>query len=108
MWSDDSNTAYESNLGPSCGREPEKRSGAWVKYRVNRGQEFVIGGYVPGNRLDSSIVGYYVGDKLMYAGKVKSGFVPRIRREVYETLKPMEIETCPFAILQRRNARSGD
>jgi ATP-dependent DNA ligase len=45
--------------------ESGKRSGAWVKYRVNRGQEFVIGGYVPGNPLDSTIVGYYEGDKLM-------------------------------------------
>src|SRR5689334_8643826 len=25
--------------------QPGKRSGAWIKYRVNRGQEFVIGGY---------------------------------------------------------------
>src|SRR5215831_83377 len=27
--------------------ESGKRSGAWLKYRINRGQEFVIGGYVP-------------------------------------------------------------
>jgi ATP-dependent DNA ligase len=30
--------------------EPGKRTGAWVKYRVNRGQEFVIGGYTPTHR----------------------------------------------------------
>ena len=28
--------------------QPGKRSGAWIKCRVNRGQEFVIGGYFPG------------------------------------------------------------
>ena len=28
--------------------QPGKRSGAWIKYRVNRGQEFVIGGYFTG------------------------------------------------------------
>ena len=27
--------------------EPGKRSGAWVKMRINKGQELVIGGYVP-------------------------------------------------------------
>src|SRR5947208_12825410 len=27
--------------------QPGKRTGAWIKYRVNRGQEFVIGGYFP-------------------------------------------------------------
>ena len=36
-----------------------KRSGAWLKYRINRGQEIVIGGYVSGNPIDSIIVGYY-------------------------------------------------
>src|SRR6266480_2636787 len=32
--------------------QPGKRSGAWIKYRVNRGQEFVIGGtrYFPQER----------------------------------------------------------
>jgi ATP-dependent DNA ligase len=33
--------------------ESGKRTGAWVKYRVNRGQEFVIGGYTPGNPFDA-------------------------------------------------------
>jgi ATP-dependent DNA ligase len=28
--------------------EPGKRSGAWIKHRVNLGQEFVIGGFTPG------------------------------------------------------------
>jgi len=46
--------------------ESGKRTGAWVKYRVNRGQEFVIGGYVPADPFDSLIVGYYEGDKLYY------------------------------------------
>jgi hypothetical protein len=34
--------------------EAGKRSGSWAKYRLNRGQELVIGGYVPGaHGLDS-------------------------------------------------------
>jgi ATP-dependent DNA ligase len=44
----------KDSLYESC-----KRTGAWVKYRVNRGQEFVIGGYTPGNPFDALIVGYY-------------------------------------------------
>jgi bifunctional non-homologous end joining protein LigD len=40
--------------------EPGKRSGAWIKFRVNRGQELAIGGYIPGSHgLDSIVVGYY-------------------------------------------------
>jgi ATP-dependent DNA ligase len=43
--------------------EPGKRSGAWIKYRLNLGQEFVIGGFTPGpHGLDAIIVGYYRGD----------------------------------------------
>jgi ATP-dependent DNA ligase len=39
---------------------------------VNRGQELVIGGYVPGSHgLDSFIVGYYKGDDLTYVARVR-------------------------------------
>ena len=83
-----------------------KRSGAWVKYKVNQAQEFVIGGYTPDNPLDALIVGYYEGEKLIFVSKVSNGFVPRLRREVWGKLKhlqtPVRSLTC-----QRKNARSG-
>ena len=41
--------------------EPGRRSDAWLKYKINKGQEFVIGGYTPGNPFDAVIVGYYDG-----------------------------------------------
>jgi bifunctional non-homologous end joining protein LigD len=38
------------------------RSGDWLKWRANRGQELVIGGYLPAsNSFDSLLVGYYKG-----------------------------------------------
>jgi DNA ligase D-like protein (predicted ligase) len=67
-----------------------KRSGSWLKYKVNKSQEFVIGGYTPGNPLDALIVGYYEGDKLMFASKVRNGFVPRLWREVWAKLKHLQ------------------
>jgi ATP-dependent DNA ligase len=42
------------------------------------------------------IVGYYEGEKLYYVGKVRNGFVPLVRREVYRKFKGLEIDTCPF------------
>jgi ATP-dependent DNA ligase len=43
--------------------ESGKRTGAWIKHRLNLGQEFVIGGFIPGpHGLDSIIVGYYRGE----------------------------------------------
>jgi len=53
--------------------ESGKRTRTWVKYKVNRGQEFVIGGYTPGNPFDALIVGYYEGQRLLYAAKVRDG-----------------------------------
>jgi bifunctional non-homologous end joining protein LigD len=82
--------------------ESGKGTGAWVKYKVNRGQEFVIGGYTPGNPFDALIVGYYEGDRLLYAAKVRNGFVPQVRREVASRFKGLEISTCPFANLPER------
>jgi ATP-dependent DNA ligase len=65
-------------------------------------QASVIGGYTPGNQLDALIVGYYEGDKLMFASKVRNGFVPRLRREVWSKLKALETATCPFANLPEK------
>ena len=82
--------------------EPGKRSGAWVKYKINQGQEFVIGGYTPGHPFDAVIVGYYRDGQLIYAAKVRNGFVPRIRREVAKRLNALETEVCPFANLPEK------
>jgi ATP-dependent DNA ligase len=63
---------------------------------------FVIGGYTPDNPLDALIVGYYEDDKLMFASKVRNGFVPRLRREVWGQLKHLQTDTCPFANLPEK------
>jgi bifunctional non-homologous end joining protein LigD len=73
--------------------EPGKCSEAWLKYRINRGQELVIGGYTPDNPFDALIVGYYQDGKLNYAAKVRNGFVPRVRREVFQAVKGLQIRT---------------
>src|SRR5207249_2918894 len=55
--------------------EPGERSGAWLKMRVNRGQEFVIGGYtIGGATFDALIFGYYEDGKLIYAARTRNGF----------------------------------
>ncbi len=82
--------------------EPGKRSGAWLKYKINQGQEFVIGGYTPGHPFDAVIVGYYHDTQLFYAAKVRNGFVPRVRREVARRMSALENEVCPFANLPEK------
>jgi bifunctional non-homologous end joining protein LigD len=67
---------FEGNVAKrkdSC-YEPGKRSGVWLKYKVNKAQEFVIGGYTPDNPLDALIVGYYEGDKVIFVSNVRKWF----------------------------------
>jgi ATP-dependent DNA ligase len=80
-----------------------ERSGDWVKWRANRGQEFVIGGYLPnGNVLDSILVGYYEGRYLMYAAGVRAGIPPEFRRALFAHFEQLRIPRCPFANLPDR------
>jgi bifunctional non-homologous end joining protein LigD len=90
--------------------EPGKRSGAWIKYRLNRGQELVIGGYIPRSHgLDSIIVGYYRGHELVYVARVRNGFVPASRRQVFGRLRSLEVPDCPFVNLpETHKGRWGD
>jgi bifunctional non-homologous end joining protein LigD len=82
--------------------QPGKRSRAWLKYKINKFQPFVIGGYTPGNPFDALIVGYYEGDVLLYAAKVRNGFVPRARREIGKKFAGLADNSCPFANLPEK------
>jgi ATP-dependent DNA ligase len=62
----------------------------------------VIGGYTPDHPFDALIVGYYEGNNLYYVGKVRNGFVPQVRREVYRKFKGLEIDTSPFVNLPEK------
>ena len=86
--------------------EPGLRSGAWMKMRVNRGQEFVIGGYTLGTKtFDALVIGYYEGDRLLYAARTRNGFTPAARQQLFKKFAHLETAQCPFANLPE--ARSG-
>jgi ATP-dependent DNA ligase len=90
-------SVYESGL----------RTGAWMKMRVNRGQEFVIGGYTRGTKtFDAMISGYYQDDdKLIYVARTRNGFTPVTRAQLFRKFKGLETSECPFANLPE--AKSG-
>jgi bifunctional non-homologous end joining protein LigD len=86
--------------------EPGLRTGAWMKMRINRGQELVIGGYTIGTRtFDALIIGYYEGDRLLYASRTRNGFTPALRLQLFKKFRSLEIAECPFTNLPE--ARSG-
>lgn len=85
--------------------EPGRRSGAWQKMRINKEQEFVIGGYTRGSRtFDALIFGYYDGEQLLYAGRTRNGFTPVLREQIGRLLRGREVGDCPFVNLPESKA----
>ncbi len=82
-------------------RYVEKRSREWLKVKVNRESEFVIGGYTkPGGSrqyLGALLLGVYEGNKLRYAGKVGTGFDTETLRRLSDELKKLRQDKSPFA-----------
>ena len=74
--------------------EPGLRSGAWLKMRVNAGQEFVIGGYTPSlKNFDALMIGYCGGPKLMYAARTRNGFTPAPRAQLFKSSSRSKLTT---------------
>jgi len=76
------------------------RSTSWLKLKLGYAQEFVIGGYnpTPGS-FQSLLVGYYENNKFLFAGKVRQGFNPMMRRSLLKVMKPLETRRCLFSNL---------
>lgn len=86
---------------------PGQRSDAWVKVKFSPRQEFVVGGFKPsGATFDSILVGYYDRRKLYFAGKVRAGFTPRMRAELFRRIAGTPVRTCPFVNLPNSTGRS--
>jgi bifunctional non-homologous end joining protein LigD len=83
--------------------EPGRRSGAWIKLKCVNEQEFVIGGYTPpqGSRkyFGAILVGYYENKKLLFAGKVGTGFTVKSLSMLYKKFQKETRDDCPFVDL---------
>jgi bifunctional non-homologous end joining protein LigD len=83
--------------------EPGKRSGAWIKLKLRREQEFVIGGCTnpEGSRrhFGALLVGFYENKKLKFCGKVGTGFKTKLLSSLHSRLKEISSNTCPFVNL---------
>jgi bifunctional non-homologous end joining protein LigD len=79
------------------------RSGDWLKLRLNRGQEFVIGGYIPSaGTFDSLLVGIFHERALIFAARVRAGFNPALKRLLIEQFTQLATNACPFRNLPER------
>jgi bifunctional non-homologous end joining protein LigD len=85
------------------------RSGAWLKIKNVRRQEFVIAGWLPGEgsragTIGSLLMGVYAPDpvhggkqNLLYAGKAGTGFTDAMLDKLKTMLAPLRVEERPFA-----------
>ncbi|MDX2185856.1 MAG: non-homologous end-joining DNA ligase [Opitutaceae bacterium] len=83
--------------------EPGHRNGLWVKCKVLREQEFVIGGFTaPRNArlfFGALLVGYYEEGVLLCAGKVGTGFSHALLGSLHKKLQRLATRTNPFGNL---------
>jgi len=89
--------------------EPGRRTTSWLKLKIRPEQEFVVGGYVPGEGthadLGALLLGVHEGTALRYAGRVGSGIDTRTRHDLRARLDTIARESAPF---DPAPPRSGD
>jgi bifunctional non-homologous end joining protein LigD len=85
--------------------EPGRRTLRWLKVKVRRESEFVIGGFTlpsdPRPHFGALLVGLYDGRVLRYCGSVGTGFSDAVLLPLLEKLDPLHQETCPFTPLPK-------
>lgn len=77
------------------------RSRSWQKVKCNKRQEFVVAGYTPSKKdfpgFGSLILGVYDKGKLVYSGRVGTGFSIKQRLELQKKLDRISQPAMPFA-----------
>ena len=75
------------------------KNGDWLKLKFRSTREFVIGGYTKTEEgaLKALLLGFYDGKKLIYAGRVGTGFTEKIRRDLKTELSTLEQKEVSFA-----------
>jgi bifunctional non-homologous end joining protein LigD len=85
-----------------CPYTPGARASHWIKVKNVHTQDVVIGGWTPGeggrtSSLGSLAVGVMEGGKLVYAGKVGTGFTEQTLALVKRELEPLRRDSSPFS-----------
>ncbi|GAA3964835.1 DNA ligase D [Allohahella marinimesophila] len=76
------------------------RSKSWLKIKCSRRQEFVIAGFSPsdkpGRPFASLLVGSYLHGKLIYHGRIGTGFSATLMDDLYARMTTLRRKTSPF------------
>ncbi len=83
---------------------PGQRTSDWVKIKVRRAVECVVGGWLPksdapgGSEPYSLLAGLWDGSDLRWVARVGSGLTSRDRAELASAFEDLAVDTCPFAM----------
>ncbi len=84
------------------------RAGDWVKSKCRPGQEVVIGGWsTTAGKFRSLLVGVHRHGKLVYAGRVGTGYSAQKMKQLMPKLKAMAAKENPFSDKGASRNRSG-
>lgn len=79
------------------------RTGDWVKVKCLGREELVIGGFTLSTAdrrgIGALIVGYFENEKLIYAGRVGTGFNSQMLLEMRQRLEKLKSDKCPFVLV---------
>ena len=84
------------------------RSKDWLKIKCLKRQEFVIGGWSPSSKrkgFASLLLGTWEGDRLLYRGRVGTGFSQDMLAELGQALEKRQRKTSPFEAVPKDRAR---
>lgn len=77
---------------------PGRRSGDWVKFKIDQTEEFVVGGWRPGKRsLGALLVGVPGKEGLIYRGRVGGGISADAEKSLLTALAALSAKQSPFA-----------
>jgi bifunctional non-homologous end joining protein LigD len=81
--------------------EEGRRSDAWLKLKNRLRQELVVGGWLDGEGKRQGLpgallVGYWEGDRFVYAGRVGTGFTDATLSRLAGLMAPLERPDSPF------------
>lgn len=85
-----------------------ERTRGWLKIKCLKRQEFVIGGWSPSTKrrgFASLLLGTWEGDKLLYRGRVGTGFSQDVLAELDQKLQKLRRKTSPFDAVPRERSR---
>lgn len=78
----------------------DNRSKDWLKLKINKRQEVVIGGFTKNEgtakQFSSLLLGVYEDGRFQYVGKVGTGFSDKLQKEMMATFKPLIVDETPF------------